>query len=90
MKNSIKPTTGKKVVKFIAYSIAVSIVIGFSFLALTNISQLEKTVKETQIKLDEKNSEVKKLQTRWDKINEELDKLKKDNSSSQDKIKELE
>ena len=90
MKNSIKPTTGKKVVKFIAYLIAVSLVIGFSFLALTNISQLEKTVKETQIKLDEKNSEVKKLQTRWDKINEELNKLKKDNSSSQDKIKELE
>lgn len=90
MENSSKKATVKKVVKYTAYILAILVIVGFSYLAIKNISQLDKSLKETKMKLDLKNSETKKLQSKWDKVNQELENLKKDHSSSKDKIKELE
>lgn len=90
MENSSKKATVKKVVKYTAYILAILVIVGFSYLAIENISQLDKSLKDTKMKLDLKNSETKKLQSKWDKVNQELENLKKDHSSSKDKIKELE
>lgn len=90
MEHSNRKTTIKKVAKYTAYILAIAIIVGFSYLAIKNISQLDKSLKETKTKLDLKSSEATKLQSKWDKINKELENLKKDHSSSKDKIKELE
>lgn len=90
MENSSKKAIIKNIAKYTAYILAILVIVGFSYLAIKNISQLDKSLKETKMKLDLKNSETKKLQSKWDKVNQELENLKKDHSSSKDKIKELE
>ena len=90
MENSSNKAIIKNIAKYTAYILAILLIVGFSYLAIKNISQLDKSLKDTKMKLDLKNSEVTKLRSKWDKINEELENLKKDHSSSKDKIKELE
>lgn len=90
MENSSKKAIIKNIAKYTAYILAILVIVGFSYLAIKNISQLDKSLKDTKMKLDLKNSETKKLQSKWDKVNQELENLKKDHSSSKDKIKELE